>query len=875
MTAIAQRNFSGGELAPALHARTDTSKYQNGAETIRNMTIMRSGGVQNRPGFELIDEVLDSSKEVRIFPFILSNQNSFVFEFGEETLRVFKDGAKVTKLWHAVVAVTNANPCYVTVQNPGIDPQDFALIEGSIVTFQGLEGTTELNGNSYKIKNITHPGSVEYLLNFSLTNLAGTDINSSAYGVFVENSTARLQAASAITGISKANPCVLVIDGNGYQPGDEIAVDDIVGMTELNGRSFRVSASTVGTVTIEYLDGTPVDSTNFTTYVSGGTTDRVLLLPTPYQEDELVQLQFSQDRSILVIAHATYVPKQVTYYADDDFGITNHRTSGGISSPTILTLSGSPGSGYEYVVTAIDAFTGEESPASLSASTATAGAKTLEWTAPSLGTVRLYNVYKKVAGAISAGIYGLVGSTDDTEFIDNNFDPDLTINPPFERDILDVAGDYPSVVGTYQTRRLFGASVNAPETTWASRINSPTSFQLPTPIADDDPVTFTLAGPQYSQIRHFVNAGSLVLLTNSGEWAHNGDQSGALTPSSTSNVKQYDFNGASLVRPVVAGGVVIFVQANGSIPRSFGAEIQADGYRGTDLSTFSTHLFDDYTLAALAFQRVPNPIVWAVRSDGVLLGMTYLREHEIWGWHRHDSEGTFKDVCVVPEGKEDRLYAVVEREIDGVTKKYIERMTSRVISADGSTDAVFLDCHLSYSGTPVSTVGNLWHLEGADVAIIADGHVIANPLREDSTTYTVENGQVTLPGSYSEISVGLPYISDLELLDIDTAQGESLADRNMLVNKVTLKVEKTRGMLVGPAAPDDDEEDPLQNLDEPKLREDEPLDDPTDLKTGNVDLVIAGKWSKGGKVFVRQIDPLPMSILSVTPHLTYARAGGN
>ena len=118
------------------------------------------------------------------------------------------------------------------------------------------------------------------------------------------------------------------------------------------------------------------------------------------------------------------------------------------------------------------------------------------------------------------------------------------------------------------------------------------------------------------------------------------------------------------------GGNVLFVQARGSIVRDLSFQEAVRGYRGQDLTIFSSHLFDEYTLDDWAFQQIPHSVVWAVRSDGTLLGLTYVREHEMWAWHRHDFEGgTVEKVCVVPEGNEDILYVIVNRTINGRTTR--------------------------------------------------------------------------------------------------------------------------------------------------------------------------------------------------------------
>ena len=150
---------------------------------------------------------------------------------------------------------------------------------------------------------------------------------------------------------------------------------------------------------------------------------------------------------------------------------------------------------------------------------------------------------------------------------------------------------------------------------------------------------------------------------------------------------------------------MLFVQARGSIVRDFAFDFLVNGYRGSDLTIFSSHLVEGYTIADWAYAQTPNSIVWMARSDGTLLGLTYIKEQQILGWHRHDFAGAVENVCVVPEGNEDVLYLVINRTIDGDTVRYIERMNTRTISptesfagTPGIVDFLGMDCALIYDG---------------------------------------------------------------------------------------------------------------------------------------------------------------------------------
>jgi hypothetical protein len=955
---IAQRSFAGGEVAPAIYPRVDTVKYTTGARTLRNMFVKKHGGVSNRPGTSFVAEVRDSSRATRILPFRHTEALTFILELGNLSVRGVQEGTQIRRTAQNITAVTNANPAVLTYA--GAD--NYA--NGDEVYVSGIVGPIGLylNGRNFRVANVNAGANT-----FELNYLSGTAVNSTAFGLYTSGGT-----------ISEVMEIVDTTSGGAllYTEAELFDVQyaqnaEVLTLTHSAHAIRELAATALTTWTNELatlLPEIPYGPSGVTTTRGGGGAKTFKYKVTAIDANFEESLAGIRSNLIIINNGTAANPVVFTTTAAHDFlvGDTVHLgkalewASGSlpdsdnyvvsaVGSPTTFSIAANTTGFGAWVglLGAADAW--QAVPFVNSAADGTAAAPVvLTWSAVS--GAREYNVYKE-----RQGLYGFHGTTATTTYRDEGGNGDALENPPELRpDLNDIttpdADTYPAVVGTIQQRRAFGRSNDNPQTGWASRTTFPNNFTLHFPLQDDDSVKFKLAGEQ-NELRHILDLGQIVVLTAGGEWVLQGDGGGILTPTQV-NPKQVGYNGSSKLKPVLINNNALYVQARGNVIRDLAFDYQVDNYRGNDLTIFSSHLFEGFTIVDWAYQQLPNSIVWAVRSDGVLLGLTYLREQDIWAWHRHDTDGgLIESVCTVPEGDEDVLYMVVKRTINGAVKRYIERMNTRVI--DDIEDSIFMDCtksfdgrhtgvvtmtlsggttwaydetitltasastfaaadvgkavHLvgadgdlirftitGYTGVTVVTgrphktvavgmrstaIGNgsgswglaitlltgLWHLEGETVSIFADGFVVASPNNDAYTEYTVTNGQLTLDRPFVVIHVGIPITADLETLDIDTTQGETMADKKKLTTKVTAWFEDSRGLFSGPKPPSDDDTDPLEGLYEVKLREEESQDEPVELFTGTKTDLLQAQWNSNGRIFLRQVDPVPVSVLAIAP----------
>jgi hypothetical protein len=509
---------------------------------------------------------------------------------------------------------------------------------------------------------------------------------------------------------------------------------------------------------------------------------------------------------------------------------------------------------YQYVVTAVNEANLEETIASAATApitndlTLVGHYNTITWTAPATGTIVRYNVYK-----LANGLYGYIGQCSGLSFIDNNITPDVSTTPPMnDTGFNDAPGNYPGAVSYFEQRRWFAGTTNKPQNVWGTRSGTESNMSYSIPTRDDNRVAFRIAAREASAIRHIVPVTSMVLLTPACEYRMN-PQGDIITPSSISP-KPQSYIGCNNVMPVLVGNSILFAQARGGRIREMSYSWQAGGYLTNDISILAPHLFDYQNIVDMAFSRAPYPVLWAVSSNGNLLGMTYVAEQQIAAWHRHDtSNGVFESVCTITEtpagqvSAEDMLYVIVNRTINGVQKRFVERMHTRnFVRPD---DAFFVDCGATYSGAATTTVTGLTWLEGQTVSILADGAV--------QPRQVVSGATITLDNPASTVQVGLPIEADAQtlpvaLLALDSAAG---IGKPKNVNKVWLRVNRSSGIFAGPT---------FDKLIEVKERTTEAYGSPPALKSGQVSVVVTPSWGDDGAVCIRQADPLPLTIISLT-----------
>jgi hypothetical protein len=574
MANVAQRSFSAGEISPAMYARSDMERYATALRTLRNAVVLRTGGVQSRPGTEYLGST-KANGEARLVSAVFDTTANYVLEFGDEYVRFWKDGAPIT------IAAPAA----------------------------------WLTGQTYTVGTLRSNGGTNYLCIGAHTSGASTE------------------------------------------PGVWASWQTVWHELE----------------------------------------DDIYEWPTPYLAAELFDLQFAFQLDVITIVHPLHPPATLTRIDDDDWVLADIDFNLQANAPTNVAVSGTGGTDWGYTVTAVFA-DGSESGAgayvrtNLSSGgvpfaiyTALAAApRTVTWTAVTGATS-----YKVYANEGNFSLTELRGTGTGTSFVDNGGFAISFGDPPTASGDFVGAGDYPAVVAAYQQRLLLAGTTNQPDVVQASRVALPYDFSVSSPLVDSDSLEWRQVGRRLNRVRHFMEAAQrLFQFSDVGESIVQGDTDGILRPGEV-NPRQFSENGAAVrPAPLVVNDTVLYVQARGSMVRDL-APIQVGGFAGSDLTLQAAHLVDGYELVDWCYQQTPHSVVWAVREDGQLLSLTYVRELGILGWAHHDTLGEIESVCCVPEGTLDAVYAVVKRTIDSNVVRYVERFTNRLaddpILMDAST----------------------------------------------------------------------------------------------------------------------------------------------------------------------------------------------
>jgi hypothetical protein len=716
-------------------------------------------------------------------------------------------------------------------------------------------------------------------------------------------------ATKNITNITQANPAVVTVASHGYTNGTDVWINSVGGMTQLNGRRFRIANVTTNTFE---LSG--VDSTSYTTYTSGGTVASVYEIASPFTESMLYDIQFTQSADVMYIVQETLEPRKLSRTGHTSWTLSTVEFINGPylddndTSTTFTSSTNTVGVGRTLTASSI---TGINDGVGFKSSDVGRLVRMVDGygviTAFTSTTIVTWEIKLDIVTATATTDWALGAWSDDT--------------------------GYPKTVSFFEQRLIFGGSTDFPQTIWASESGFYEQFDR----GDGDPADsfiYTIAANKVNTIRWLAPARDLIVGTAGGEFKVGRPSGEPLQPDNVQITQQTTYGGYN-TQPIQIGNSVLFLQRQRKKIREFSYRFEDDAYLAQDMTLLSEHITGN-GITDVDYAQEPDSIYWAVRDDGTLLGMTYQRQEDIIAWHRHIMGGSYKltfngasdvtdysvdanyngyitisshglntgDSVVYSAGGGTKLSGLVDGDTyfiykkdannielastyeqaidrtvlqigDGVGANHSLKAQAQVksvstISEDTENQTwiivrrringnivqyveyldplIKLDSGLSgvVNGDSTSITG-LDHLEGEEVQILIGDAVYPNQ--------TVTNGaiSVNLPSntSYKSIEIGLGYTSRIKTMRVEAgSQAGTAQGRKKRYNEVMVRLHKTVGIIInGDQLPFRTSSTPMgQNIPE---------------FTGDKRVTNLG-WDRDGQIEIKQEQPLPMTVLGIT-----------
>lgn len=566
---------------------------------------------------------------------------------------------------------------------------------------------------------------------------------------------------------------------------------------------------------------------------------------TPWTLTQLADIDYIQSADTAIIVHPDVAPYTISRSSDTDWTVSTITFTNipqfdfdDASSPTpvaeVQELNfAAPNEGDRYklalegllteeVVFAGDDATNEENIRVALQELITTGNSGI-----SVSTVTTLDTYEVTLAGESANDWDLITATvvlvKSTSF--EVATTRTTAGTSRKEDVWSAGRGWPRTSTFHEGRLYFGGSLSRPSTIWGSRVNDFFNFDEGRG-RDDELISATLDTDQVNAIEGIFSNRSLQVFTSGGEFYV---PESPITPSNVA-VKPQTNLGSKRVRPVTIDGVTLFVQRTGKSVNQFVFVDDFQANQTRSISTLAPHLINDPVKMSVSrgTDTTDANYVYILNSDGKLTVFNTLITEGVQGFTSWETNGSIKSVAVVDK----RLYFLVERTINSVTKYYIEREDDDLNTDSGVRTTV--------GGS--DTLTGLDHLNGEEVRVKADGAV-----QDDET---VSGGQITIVRDADIIEAGLDYTPTIQTLPLNTPlkNGPSVF-RKKKIQRVSLQLHESNGVIVNGQRVAD-KTIGLNQFDAPEPN------------TGIERIYILG-WTLDASVTITQTTPMPMTILSI------------
>ena len=652
-------NFNGGEVGPLLSGRVDFEKYASSCYKMERFVPTVQGPAKRMPGTRFVLPTKYQSKKSYLKRFEFSFDQAYVLEFGDQYVRFFTDRGVILGDTLDITNITNANPGVLTYT--GTDPAN-----GDWFLVSGVEGMTELNGRYVQVSNVNAGANT-----FELKDWYGDAIDTTSFGAYVYNGDMQkvYEIASPYTEADLTNPeggCALSI----VQSGDVL----YIGCEGYAPRTLTRSGNTSWAfATYSPNDGPfqvePLDYKNFTLGASSGTGVSLACTTDIFENEHVGMLFRLEPVNITTPPWETNKSVSATNLRKSDGKYYEAQNSATTGSVRPIHEEGKESDGavtWEYlhpgyVIVKVTAITDAQNA-------------TVDIIGPGIAPAEI------VAGDDCRYRIGAWGEATGAAF---------PYKVAFWRDRLWWSGNqqiYASVAGDYSSM--------SPDTLGE--------------ILADNAISLTLSVGTVDKIRWMTASDVLLVGTAGSEVAVQ-----EITPNQVlgpENVK-YEIQsaeGSREMEPVLVEDAVLFVRIGGRRVIELRFDIQSDSWVPRDMNV----LYPEITqsgIVEMAYQKEPDNIIWIVLANGRLIGMTYDREQNVYGWHRHPLGGVSAvaesvQVITSPDASVNDVWVIAKKSVNGSTRRFVEYFAEGFEQDDDIEGAVFLDSSLEFDGAVNETL---------------------------------------------------------------------------------------------------------------------------------------------------------------------------
>ena len=845
--AVELTNFTGGELSPRLDGRTDLTKYTSGCATLENLVVYPHGSAARRPGSTFLAEVADSDNKTRLIPFEFSTTQTYMLEFSNLKMRVYKDSGAVLEGDKTISGITAANPAVVTATSHGYSNGDEVLISG-------VSGMTEVNGKRFLVADKTTN-------TFELQDKDGVDINSSAFTAYSSGG-----VANKVFELATPYTTAQLFDIKFAQSADVMYITH----PEHEVEKLSRTGHTAWTLTdVDFTNGPFMDANITTTTLNPashtvGTGVAVVASAVTginggsgFLATDIGRLINFRDGYMKVTARAdtTNITVEIikdlgsaTASADWSLGAFSD-TTGHPSCVTFfeqrLVFAGTTNQPQTIFFSKSGDY--ENMDANIGGTIADDDAIIYTIASNQVNAIRFMTATRTLIIGTAGGEFTVSGGGTDSAVTPTN----ILIKKQSNHGSANV--DAISVGNA--TLFLQRAKRKIRELAYNFDVDgyiAPDMTILAEHITEGG-LTQIAYQQEPNQIVYGVRGdGELVGLTYQREqqvtaWHRHifGGRFGVatITVSDYANIA----NGTKLTLTKSDGTVVDFTSTTGTAGTN---EFKTETNNNTTATNLKTAINAHTNFTATVNSAVVTVTETAHEATGYLTIKSFDSTRLT---STSEGKAVVESAAVIPtDDTEYQVYVIIKRTINGATRRYVEFLNVFDFDQTDNTSFNFLDSELSYSGSAVSTLSGLDHLEGQVVSILADGATHPNK--------TVSSGSITLDRSSKNVKVGLAYTSLLQTMRLNAgSQNGTSQGKTKRIYDITVRMFETIGVEVGPD---------LSNLERIPFRSSADLmDEGIPPFTGDKEVEFRGNFETDGFIFVRQTQPLPFTILSLYPRL--------